>query len=117
MSKELKQKAIRHYKRKLKVRAKISGVAEKPRVTIFKSNRYFYAQAIDDTKGLTLCCADGSKLAVGANKEGVKKVAEVLAAGLKAKSVDSIVFDRSGYMYHGVVASFADALRECGIKF
>lgn len=117
MSKALKQKTVRHYKRKLKVRSKIFGAVERPRVSIFRSNRYFYAQAIDDSKGMTLCCADGHKLGVKPSKEGVKKVAEVLAAGLKGKSIDSIVFDRSGYMYHGVVASFADALREHGIKF
>ncbi|BAF69353.1 MULTISPECIES: 50S ribosomal protein L18 [unclassified Nitratiruptor] len=104
-------------KRKRRVRGKITGSADRPRVSIFKSNRHFYAQAIDDTKGHTLAYSDGAKLGVKVNKEDVKKVAEDLAGKLKALNIETIVFDRNGYLYHGVVASFADALRENGIKF
>jgi len=104
-------------KRKRRVRGKIRGTAERPRVSVFKSNRHFYAQAIDDTKGHTLAYSDGAKLGVKVNKEDVKKVAVDLAAKLKALNIETIVFDRNGYLYHGVVASFADALRENGIKF
>jgi large subunit ribosomal protein L18 len=104
-------------KRKRRVRGKIRGTAERPRVSVFKSNRHFYAQAIDDTKGHTLAYADGAKMGLRANKEDVKKVAAAFADQLKAKGIEVIVFDRNGFLYHGVVASFADALRENGIKF
>lgn len=117
MSKILKQKAIRRKKAKLRIRSKISGCEITPRVTVFRSNKYFYAQAIDDTKGVTLACADGSKLGVKPSKEGVAVVAKTLADGLKAKKIEKIVFDRNGYMYHGVIAAFATALRDNGINF
>lgn len=104
-------------KRKRRVRGKIVGTSERPRVSVFKSNRHFYAQAIDDSKGHTLAYSDGAKMGLRANKEDVKKVAEDLANKLKALQIETIVFDRNGYLYHGVVASFADALRENGIKF
>ena len=104
-------------KRKLRVRGKISGTSDCPRVSVFKSNRFFYAQAIDDVKGVTLAYADGSKLGVKPNKEGVKVVAKTLADALKAAKKENIVFDRNGYLYHGVIAAFADALRENGISF
>jgi len=104
-------------KRKRRVRGKIRGTESRPRVSVFRSNRHFYAQAIDDTKGHTLAYADGAKMGLKANKEDVKKIAEVLAEQLKEKGIETIVFDRNGYLYHGVVASFADALRENGIKF
>ncbi|RAX53028.1 50S ribosomal protein L18 [Helicobacter sp. 16-1353] len=110
---KLKKKLIT--KRKARVRSKIFGSASKPRVTIFRSNRYFYAQAIDDTKGFTLASVDGKKLGLSNNKEDVKKIAEAFVANLKSAGISTVVFDRNGYLYHGVVASFADSLRENGI--
>ncbi|BCD61429.1 large subunit ribosomal protein L18 [Nitratiruptor sp. YY08-26] len=104
-------------KRKRRVRGKVTGTAQRPRLSIFKSNRHFYAQAIDDTKGHTLAYADGAKMGLKANREDVKKIAEQMAEKLKALGIETIVFDRNGFLYHGVVASFADALRENGIKF
>jgi large subunit ribosomal protein L18 len=103
--------------RKARVRGKIYGTAELPRLTIFKSNKHFYAQAIDDNASATLAAADGKKMGLKANREDVKQVAAEMAKALAAKNIDSVVFDRNGYLYHGVVASFADALREAGIKF
>ncbi|HIC78005.1 MAG TPA: 50S ribosomal protein L18 [Sulfurovum sp.] len=103
--------------RKRRVRGKISGTIELPRLSIFKSNKYVSAQAIDDVAGITLASADGRKMGLKANKEDAKKVAVAMADALKAKNIENIVFDRNGYLYHGVVASFADALREAGIKF
>ncbi|MGE4399570.1 MAG: 50S ribosomal protein L18 [Campylobacterales bacterium] len=117
MSKALKLKTRRREKAKLRIRATLSGTELRPRVTVFKSNKYFYAQAIDDVKGVTLAYADGSKLGVKPNREGVKVVAKTLADALKAAKKDNIVFDRNGYLYHGVIAAFADALRENGISF
>ena len=114
--KALMKKLSLREKRKRRVRGKIFGTAELPRVTVFKSNRHFYAQAIDDVKGVTLAAADGAKLGVKANTEGSKAVAKVFSENLKAKGIENVVFDRNGYQYHGVVAAFADALREDGIK-
>ncbi len=99
------------------MRGKVRGTADRPRVSVFKSNRHFYAQAIDDTQGHTLAYSDGAKLGLKVNQEDVKKIAEDMAQKLKSINIETIVFDRNGYLYHGVVASFADALRENGIKF
>ncbi len=118
MLKSIQNKKNRMYaQRKKRVRAKIHGTAKLPRVTVFRSNKHFYAQAIDDDAGHTLAYADGRKLGLKANREDVKKIAVDLANKLKSVEIEQIVFDRNGYLYHGVVASFADALREAGIKF
>ena len=103
--------------RKARVRGKIFGTETMPRLTIFKSNKHFYTQAVNDATGTTLASADGRKLGLKANQEDVKKVAAEMAKNLASKNIDAVVFDRNGYLYHGVVASFADALREAGIKF
>jgi len=103
--------------RKARVRGKIFGTDTLPRLSVFKSNKHFYAQAIDDNTGTTLACVDGRKLGLKVNQEDVKKVAVQMAKNLASKNIDSVVFDRNGYLYHGTVASFADALREAGIKF
>ncbi len=112
----LKQKNALRIKRKRRIRGKISGTASKPRVSVFKSNRYIYAQAIDDVNGVTLCAVDGKKLNQKANIEGAKEVAKVFGDSLKGKGIESVVFDRNGYKYNGVIVSFADALRDSGIK-
>jgi large subunit ribosomal protein L18 len=103
--------------RKRRVRSKIHGTAEFPRVSIFRSNKHIYAQAINDDNSSTLAYADGRKLGLKATREDAKKVAVEMADKLKSANIEKIVFDRNGYLYHGVVASFADALRESGIKF
>jgi large subunit ribosomal protein L18 len=103
--------------RKARVRGKVFGTDTNPRLTVFKSNKHFYAQAIDDTTGTTLASADGRKLGLKVNQEDVKKVAAEMAKNLASKNIETVAFDRNGYLYHGVVASFADALREAGIKF
>jgi len=112
----LLKKNLQRAKRKARVRGKISGTADKPRVTVFRSNKHFYAQAIDDVAGVTLAAADGRAMGLKANKEAAVKVAETLAAAMKAKGLEKAVFDRNGYIYHGVIAAFADALRENGIQ-
>lgn len=113
----LKRKIKLRAKRKSRIRGKICGTPEKPRVTVFRSNRYFYAQAIVDVEGRTVAAVDGHKMGLKNNREDVKKIAASLAEDLKNKGVETIVFDRNGYLYHGVVASFADALRANGIRF
>ena len=91
-------------RRHRRVRGKISGTPERPRLNVFRSGKHIYAQAIDDTKGITLCSAssvekdfDGS----GSNKEGARKVGKKVAERAVAKGIDTIVFDRGGYIYHG----------------
>ncbi|BCX80235.1 50S ribosomal protein L18 [Campylobacter sp. 19-13652] len=115
-AKVLKRKLALRVKRKKRIRAKISGTAECLRISIFKSNRTVYAQAINDVAGTTLVASDGRKLGLKANKEGAKALAKDLASKLSSKGVTEAVFDRNGYLYHGVVAAFAEALRENGIK-
>ncbi len=112
----LKRKLALRIKRKKRVRADIFGTVERPRVSIFKSNKYVYVQVIDDVNSVTLAAADGAKLGFKANKAGSVELAKVLAESLKEKNLTNVVFDRNGYLYHGVVAAFADGLRENGIK-
>ncbi len=88
----------------------------KPRVSIFKSNKYISAQAINDVEGRTLAAVSSQTMGLGGNKEGAVKVAAEFASKLKAAGIETVVYDRNGYLYHGVVAAFADALRENGIK-
>ncbi len=111
----LKRKLALRVKRKKRVRADINGTSERPRVSIFKSNKYVYVQVIDDVNCVTLVAADGAKLGLKANKAGAGELAKVLAQSLKEKNLTNVVFDRNGYLYHGVVAAFADGLRENGI--
>jgi large subunit ribosomal protein L18 len=116
VSKELILKQKRRSQRKARVRASIFGCAERPRVTFFRSNKHLYAQAIDDVNGVTLACTDGAKLGLKANKASAETLAKTLSEALQAKKVETVVFDRNGYVYHGVVAAFAEALRANGLK-
>jgi large subunit ribosomal protein L18 len=115
-SKQIKLKVSSRLRRKKRIRAKISGCETMPRVTIFKSSRFLYVQAIDDVKGVTLASFDGAKAGVKSNKEGAKEAAVKFAEALKAKKIENVVFDRNGYVYHGVIAAFADELRNQSIK-
>jgi large subunit ribosomal protein L18 len=114
-TKLLKQKNALKARRIRRVRAKIAGTAELPRVAFVKSNRYLYAQAIDDVAGVTLASVDGKKEGQKANKEAATAVAVVFAKNLKDKGIEKVVLDRRGNQYHGVVAAFADGLRDNGI--
>lgn len=102
-----------------RVRAKVSGTAECPRLVVFRSNKHIEAQVIDDTKGVTLASASSLalKLPNGGNIEAAKTVGSELAKVCKAKKISKVVFDRGGYLYHGRVAALADAAREGGLKF
>ncbi len=103
--------------RKKRVRGSIGrGTAETPRVTIFRSNRYLTVQAVNDIEGVTLAAANSKALGLNANKQSAVKVAATFAEALKSAGIEKVVFDRNGYLYHGVVAAFADGLRENGIK-
>jgi large subunit ribosomal protein L18 len=115
--KVLKNKNSLRLKRKRRIRAKISGTAERPRLSIFKSNKHMYAQAINDVAGVTLCACDGAKAGLKANKEDAAKLATSFAGSLKEAGIETIVFDVNGFKYHGVVAAFGDELRNNGIVF
>ena len=107
-------------KRHVRVRGKISGTPECPRLNVFRSNANIYAQIIDDVNGVTLVAANtlekGFEGATG-NAEAAKKVGTVLAERAKAKGIEVVVFDRGGYVYHGRVAALAEGAREGGLKF
>ncbi|MBI5310274.1 MAG: 50S ribosomal protein L18 [Actinobacteria bacterium] len=110
-------KQARRVRRKRRVRAKVTGTAERPRISVYRSNRGISAQLIDDTAGKTLASvnwteADLKKL-TGA--EQAKKAGEVLAGRAKEAGIEAAVFDRNGFLYHGRVAAFADGVREGGL--
>ena len=119
MVSKINKKAMR-LKRHIRVRGKISGTAERPRLNVFRSNANIYAQIIDDVNGVTLVSANtlekGFEGATG-NAEAAKKVGTVLADRAKAKGIEEVVFDRGGYVYHGRVAALAEGAREGGLKF
>ena len=117
-AKDIAKKNSLRLKRKRRVRGRISGTAEMPRVTIYKSNKYIIVQAIDDVAGHTLAFLNTAHLEekLPSNIEGAKKAAAIFADKLKAANIEKVAFDRNGYKYHGVVAAFADTLRENGIK-
>ena len=107
-------------KRHVRVRGKISGTPERPRLNVFRSNANIYAQLIDDVNGVTLVSANTlEKEFEGAtgNCEAAKKVGAVLAERAKAKGIEEVVFDRGGYIFHGRVAALAEGARESGLKF
>jgi large subunit ribosomal protein L18 len=107
-------------KRHVRVRGKISGTPERPRLNVFRSNANIYAQIIDDVNGVTLVSANTlEKEFEGAtgNCEAAKKVGAVLAERAKAKGIEVVVFDRGGYIFHGRVAALAEGARENGLQF
>lgn len=115
--KDIAKKNSSRIMRKKRVRGDIGrGTAETPRVTVFKSNRYLSAQAINDIAGVTLAAINSKALNLSVSRENAAKVAAEFAEKLKAAGIEKVVFDRNGYLYHGVVAAFADGLRENGIK-
>ncbi|MDD2318684.1 MAG: 50S ribosomal protein L18 [Geobacteraceae bacterium] len=119
----LSQKSLSRLKRKTRVRKKIKGVTERPRLNIFKSSRHIYAQLIDDTSGATLASAstlDGpvkEDLAYTGNIEAAKKVGASIAKVALEKGIKCVVFDRNGFLYHGRIKALADAARENGLSF
>lgn len=104
--------------RHARIRKRISGTPERPRLAVFRSLKHIYAQIIDDTTGTTLASASSMEkdLASG-NIEGAKAVGAKLAARAKEKGIQAVIFDRGGVRYHGRVASLADAAREAGLEF
>lgn len=119
MFKKVDKKANRE-KRHLRVRKKVFGTVERPRLSVFKSEKNIYAQVIDDVNGVTLAAAsslDKDFSAKGGNKEGAKLVGELVAKKALAKGINEVVFDRGGYIYHGRIKELAEAAREAGLQF
>jgi large subunit ribosomal protein L18 len=120
---KIKSKEDARLRRKKRIRKDIFGTPEKPRVSIFKSLNHIYVQAIDDRNGKTLLSASSvetdvkGKAKKTGNKDAAKLVGELLAQKCKQKGIESIVFDRSGYVYHGRIKALADAARAAGLKF
>ena len=113
-------KNAQRLKRHVRVRGKISGTPERPRLSVFRSNANIYAQVIDDVNGVTLAAASTlEKDFEGAtsNKEAARKVGTMVAERAKAKGITAVVFDRSGYIFHGRVAELAEGAREGGLEF
>lgn len=113
-----KTKTALRTRRHVRIRARVRGTADRPRLTVFKSNKYVYAQVIDDEAGKTLAAA--STLASGkkmSQMEQAKAVGVAVAKAAKAKGIDKVVFDRGGFSYAGRIAALADAAREGGLKF
>jgi large subunit ribosomal protein L18 len=109
-------------RRRVSIRKKVAGTAERPRLAVFRSNRYIYAQLIDDAAGRTLASASSLEAAVrkggGANDRGAAgRVGELLAERAKKQKIARAVFDRGGFRYHGRVAALADAARAGGLEF
>ncbi len=107
-------------KRHARVRAKISGTAERPRLCVYRSNANISAQIIDDDKGITLVSASTLEKGfegLGSNKAAAKKIGEIIAARANEKGITDVVFDRGGYLYHGRVSELATGAREGGLKF
>ena len=114
MKTTIKSKRIRLKK---KIRTKVSGTMERPRLSVFRSNRFMYAQIIDDTKGVTLVAASDMKDTKGAKTARAEKVGATIAALAKEKKITTVVFDRNGFRYTGRLQALADAARAGGLQF
>jgi large subunit ribosomal protein L18 len=110
-------------RRKLRIRTKISGSVERPRLSVFRSSRHIYAQVVDDTTGKTLAAASTlsrdlkGTIDESDKTDAAKKVGALIAKICLGKSLDKVVFDRNGYLYHGRIKALADAAREAGLSF
>ncbi len=124
VTKLVKKKRERRERAHLRVRTRVRGTAERPRLSIYKSLKFFYAQVIDDDRGVTLAQASSSDPEIrqritgsASNKDAAKVVGEIVAERARAKGIERVVFDRGGYIYHGNVKALADAAREKGLQF
>ena len=116
VNKASKNRVQKHYR----MRKNIVGTTARPRLSVFRSNKHIYAQIIDDVAGTTLVAAASNEKGFegsGSNKEGARKVGQLVAERALAKGIDTVVFDRGGYVYHGRVQELADGAREGGLKF
>lgn len=110
-------KIERRIKIKFRIRKKIKGTAERPRLSVFRSNKQIYAQVINDLTGTTLASASSLGMEKMPKQQQAQKVGELVAEKAKAAGIQSVVFDRNGYLYHGRVKELADAARKGGLNF
>ena len=111
------KKVERRIKIKYRIRKRVNGTAERPRLSVFRSNKQIYAQVINDLTGSTLASASSLGLEKMPKIQQAAKVGEMVAANAQAAGITTVVFDRNGYLYHGRVKELADAAREGGLKF
>jgi len=109
-------------RRKIRIRKKVNGTADRPRLVIFRSNAHIYVQLVDDVAGATVAAASTLTLnkggaALKSNKDSAVKVGQEIARLAKEKNIEAVVFDRNGYIYHGRIKALADGAREAGLKF
>jgi large subunit ribosomal protein L18 len=112
-----KTREERRYRRHLRVRKKVTGTQERPRLVIFRSDKHIYASLVDDTTGRTLATTSSLKVAEGKKTEKSAEVGKQIAAIAKERGITTVVFDRAGYQYHGRVKAVADGAREGGLEF
>jgi large subunit ribosomal protein L18 len=120
MQRKMPDKDRKRFKRKIHIRKVVSGTAERPRMTVFRSNRSLSIQIIDDARGHTLASASTLEKElrdIKANVDGAGKLGEVMGKRLLEQNIKTVVFDRNGYLYHGVVKAIADGTRKAGILF
>ena len=120
MLRKMVERDRKRFKRKIHIRKVISGTAERPRMSVFKSNRSLSIQIIDDTKGHTLASAstlEKDLKAIKATVAGAGQLGEIMGKRLIEKNIKTVVFDRNGYLYHGLVKAMADGARKAGVQF
>ncbi|MDR3336471.1 MAG: 50S ribosomal protein L18 [Treponema sp.] len=120
MLRKMIEKDRKRLKRKIHIRKQISGTAERPRMSVFRSNRRLSIQVIDDVKGFTLASASTLEKEfkdIKATVEGGGKLGEIIGKRLLEKNIKEVVFDRNGYLYHGVVKAIAEGARKAGVQF
>lgn len=110
-------KAANRAKRHNRLRHKVAGTAARPRLAVFRSNKFVYAQLIDDEAGKTLAAVDSRTVTSGTAMEKATEVGQAIAKKAAAANINTVVFDRGGFQYAGIVAALADAAREGGLKF
>ncbi len=113
----MQNKQDKRIRLKAKIKAKIHGTKERPRLSVFRSNKFIYAQVIDDTTKTTLASASDVKVAKGTKTERAKEVGKMIADAATAKKISKVVFDRNGFKYTGRIKVVADSAREAGLKF
>ncbi len=118
--KRLIEKAKRRERRKTHIRKRLKGTSERPRMSVFRSNKHIYVQVVDDVAGNTVAAASSLEKeyrSLKLNVASAAKIGEVIGERLKGKNIQEIVFDRNGYLYHGIVKAVADGARKAGIRF
>ncbi len=111
------KKVERRIKIKFRIRKSVNGTAERPRLSVFRSNKQIYAQVINDLEGKTLASASSLGMEAMPKKEQAAKVGEMIAKNAQEAGISQVVFDRNGYLYHGRVKELADGARKGGLKF